>query len=106
APLTAPKTALVPFEHSPFPYRGQVPDKNIPFIDVMDGTRAGHTSTRGGVYWEDKTYSDQRALLSIPRGFDVRRPALIVVYFHGNEATLARDVRNRQQVPRQLAESG
>jgi hypothetical protein len=106
APLVAAKAALVPFEHSPFPYRGEVPDKKVPFIDVTDGTRAGHTSTRGGVYWEDKTYSDRRSLLYIPRGFDPRRPALIVVFFHGNEATLARDVRDRQQVPRQLAESG
>jgi hypothetical protein len=106
APLAVPKVALVPFEHSPFPYRGQVPDKNIPFIDVMYGDRAGHTSPRGGVYWEDETYNDRRSLLYIPRGFDARRPALILVFFHGNEATLTRDVRNRQQVPRQLAESG
>jgi hypothetical protein len=105
-PLAASRTALVPFEHSPFPYRGQVPDKNIPFMDVMEGDRVGHTSPRGGIYWEDKTYSDQRSLLFIPRGFDPRRSALIVVFFHGNEATLTRDVRNRQQVPRQLAESG
>jgi hypothetical protein len=105
-PLAAPKIALVPFEHSPFPYRGQVPDKNMPFLDVTEGDRAGHSSPRGGVYWEDKTYSDQRSLLYIPHGFDPRRPALIVVFFHGNEATLTRDVRHRQQVPRQLAESG
>ena len=45
-------------------------------------------------------------LLHIPKGFDPRRPALMVVFLHGNEATLARDVRNRQQVPRQVAESG
>jgi hypothetical protein len=61
-----------------------------------------YTSLRGGIYWEDLTYSDKRVLLSIPRGFDIRRPALIVVYFHGNQATLARDVRDRQQNPRPL----
>src|SRR5262249_25266582 len=65
-----------------------------------------HTSLRGGVYWEDLTYSDKRVLLSIPRGFDLRRPALIVVFFHGNSATLTRDVRNRQQIPRQVEQSG
>jgi hypothetical protein len=106
APLSSPKIALVEFENSPFPYRGEVPEKSKPFIDVTEGARLGHTSQRGGVYWEDQTYSDRRALLYIPRGFDARRPALIVVFFHGNEATLTRDVRNRQQVPRQLAESG
>jgi hypothetical protein len=106
APLAASKTALVPFEITPFPYRGMVPDKNVPFMDVVDGERVGHNSPRGGVYWEDKTYSDKRVLLHIPKGFDPRRPAVMIVYFHGNEARLNRDVRNRQAVPRQVAESG
>jgi len=105
-PLSASKTTLVPFETSPFPYRGDVPEKNRPFLDVADGERRGHNSARGGIYWEDKTYSDQRVLLHIPKGFDPRRPALMSVFFHGNEATLTRDVRNRQEVPRQITESG
>ena len=105
-PLAAAKTALVPFENSPFPYRGEVPEKNRPFIDTVLDERRGHASPRGGVYWEDLTYSDRRTLLYIPKGFDPRRPAVIVVFFHGNEAKLVRDVRNRQQVPRQIAQSG
>jgi hypothetical protein len=104
-PMPAAKTQLVPFDVTPFPYSGPVPDKNITFLDVVNGERRGHTSLRGGVYWEDLTYSDKRVLLSIPRGFDIRRPALIVVYFHGNLATLSRDVRDRQQIPRQLEQS-
>src|SRR5262249_31494017 len=107
APLSASKTALVPFETYPFPYRGEVPDKHRPFLDVVDRERLGHYSARGGgTYWEDETYSDKRVLLYIPRGFNPRRPALMIVFFHGNEATLARDVRGRQAVPRQVAESG
>jgi len=106
APLSASKTALVPFEVSPFPYRGDTPDKNRPFLDVQDGERRGHNSARGGTYWEDQTYNDQRVLLHIPKGFDPRRPALMIVFFHGNEATLNRDVRQRQAVPRQVTESG
>jgi hypothetical protein len=106
APLPASKTTLVPFEVTPFPYRGEVPEKNRPFLDVADGERHGHSTVRGGTYWEDQTYSDQRVLLHIPKGFDPRRPALMVVFFHGNEATLERDVRNRQAVPRQVTESG
>jgi hypothetical protein len=105
-PLATAKTALVRFENSPFPYRGEVPEKNRPFLDAMEGERRGHTSPRGGIYWEELTYSDRRSLLYIPKGFDPRRPTVIVVYFHGNEATLTRDVRTRQQVPRQVAESG
>ncbi|MBT9288287.1 hypothetical protein KL771_02420 [Hyphomicrobiaceae bacterium 22] len=72
---------------------------------MQDG-RAGHTSPRGGVYFEDQTYSDSNVLLSIPRGYDPSRPTLIVLYLHGNEAKLERDVRDRQRVPRQVAESG
>jgi hypothetical protein len=106
APLPSSKTALVPFEVTPFPYHGEVPDKNRPFLDVADGERRGHSTVRGGTYWEDQTYSDQRVLLHIPKGFDPRRPALMIVFFHGNEATLTRDVRNRQAVPRQVTESG
>ena len=74
----------------------------------MSSTASGSATPRRAVrtYWEDQTYSDRRVLLSIPRGFTLRRPAVIVVFFHGNNATLERDVRDRQEVPRQLAESG
>src|SRR5262249_54641729 len=106
APMPSTKIQLVPFDVSPFPYSGPMPDKNITFLDVVNGERRGHTSGRGGVYWEDLTYSDKRALLAIPRGFDIRRPAMIVVYFHRNLAKLTRDVQNRQQVPRQVEQSG
>jgi hypothetical protein len=104
------KIGLVAFDNAPFPYRGTVPSDgdgdDPPFLDARDGTRRGHTSARGGVYWENETYSDRRSLLYIPQGFDIKKPAAIVVYFHGNQALLARDVVERQQVPRQLAESG
>ncbi len=100
------KVALVPFRTSPFPYQGEVPEQGRPFLDVDDGERRGHATTRGGVYWEDPTYSDRRVLIAIPPGFDLRRRTVLVVFLHGNEATLERDVHDRQQVPRQLAESG
>jgi hypothetical protein len=106
APLASAKTALVAFDVSPFPYRGDIPEKNRPFLDMIEGARRGHSTARGGTYWEDETYSDRRVLLHIPKGFDARRPALLIVFLHGNEATLARDVRRRQEVPRQVAQSG
>ena len=102
-PIT--KTLLQPFDVSPFPYDGGLPDKDYPFLDVIEGDRRGHLTQRGGVYWEDSTYADRRVLLSLPRGFDARRPALIIVYFHGNLSTLERDVRDRQQIPRQIEAS-
>ncbi|MDQ7249673.1 hypothetical protein [Dongia sedimenti] len=103
------KAQLVPFESAPFPYRGMVPGDethdDAPFLDAGSGSRRGHTTPRGGVYWEDETYSDPRSLLYIPSGFDRRRKGAIVIFLHGNQATLGRDVIARQQVPQQLATS-
>jgi hypothetical protein len=45
-------------------------------------------------------------LLAAPESFNPARPGFIIVFFHGNNATLARDVIARQQIVRQLAESG
>ena len=105
-PLTEARTQLVAFNASAFPYRSNVPDTNKPFLDVKNGNKRGHTSLRGDVYWEDPTYSDRRSLLYLPAGFDPRRPVLIVLFFHGQGATLERDVIARQAVPRQIAETG
>ena len=58
------------------------------------------------MYWEDKTYGDSRVLLHVPRGFDLRRPALMVVFLHGHGAMLQRDVIDRQRVPEQVSEAG
>jgi hypothetical protein len=103
------KAALVPFEGAPFPYRGMVPGDethdDTPFLDAKSGSRRGHTTPRGGVYWEDETYSDRRSLLYIPSGFNRRKKGAVIVFLHGNQAMLARDVVERQQLPRQLGES-
>ena len=106
APLRQTKTKMVEFENGPFPYHGTVPSTERPFLDVTEDGRRGHRTFNGSVYWEDKTYSDSRTLLHIPRGFDVRRPALMVFFLHGHGATLQRDVVNRQRVPEQVSESG
>lgn len=95
----------MPFETSPFPYDGLVPATNAPFLDRREGDKRGRSSARGGVYWQDPTYSDRRVLLSVPRRFDPSRPGVVVVYLHGNLATLERDVCRRQGVPRQVAAS-
>ncbi|AEH86810.1 hypothetical protein [Mesorhizobium opportunistum] len=99
-------STIVPFKASPFPYRGKLPDGSGPFLDVTANGRHGHTSPRGGIYWEDETYSDRSTLLAIPRRFDPARPAVIVVFFHGNGATLQRDVVGRQRVVAQVEASG
>jgi hypothetical protein len=104
-PFSEAKTTLIDFETSPFPYEGKVPSGR-PFLDVVEGGRRGHRTSSGHVYWADETYSDRRVLLHIPPQFDVTQPGVIIVFFHGNGATLARDVRDRQQVPAQITESG
>ena len=98
-------STIVPFKTSPFPYRGKLPDGSGPFLDVTGNGRHGHTSPRGGIYWEDETYSDRSTLLPVPKGFDPAKPAVIVVFFHGNGATLQRDVVARQRVVAQVEAS-
>ncbi|MCW5716501.1 MAG: hypothetical protein KIS68_01600 [Bauldia sp.] len=106
APLSQSLIALVPFATAPFPYDGIVPETGEPFLDVVRGGRRGHTAPRGGVYWEDETYADSRGLVFIPAGFDPARPAVVVAFFHGNNATLESDVLRRQNVAGQLQGSG
>jgi hypothetical protein len=45
-------------------------------------------------------------LVALPAGFDLHRGAAIVVFFHGNNATLERDVLGRQHILDQLQASG
>ncbi|WP_024510640.1 alpha/beta hydrolase [Bradyrhizobium sp. ARR65] len=99
-------TTLVSMKSSAFPYYGSNPASDAPFLNVAKGDRRGHRSLSGQVYWEDETYNDSRVLVHIPENFNVRKPGVIVVFFHGNGATLERDVRDRQLVPRQISDSG
>ena len=101
APVAQTKSKLVPFDTAPFPYNGAVPRTGKPFLDVTANGRRGH-QTSHGVLWEDETFNDRSVLLHIPKGFDARRPSLMVVFFHGNGATVGDDVFKRQQVPAQL----
>jgi hypothetical protein len=102
--------AYVEFKNSAFPYHGAIPESEEgeggqPFLNVDENGRLGHKSPRGGVHWEDETYSDRHVLVAASPNFDPHAPGVIVVYFHGNNSTLARDVVGRQQTPRQVAAS-
>lgn len=97
---------LVPFRNAPFPYDGAVPDDGLAFLQVDETGQRFHDSPRGGRLYETSTYSDRRSLICVPRGFDpMRADACLVLFFHGNQATLARDVIARQGVPRQVLAS-
>src|SRR6202453_2936997 len=87
--------SLAAFENSAFPYHGMIPNyqetgKSRPFMDVDDNGRLGHSSSRGGIHWEDQTYSDRTVLLAAPQSFDPAKGGVIA----------------RQQIVRQLADSG
>jgi hypothetical protein len=99
-------TTLVSMKSSAFPYFGNNPASDAPFLNISKGDRRGHRSYGGRVYWQDETYNDNRVLVHVPETFDIRKPGVIVVFFHGNGATLERDVRDRQLVPEQISESG
>jgi len=100
------QTTLVSLRSSAFPYLGNNPHTDQPFLNISNGERRGHRSYSGRVYWQDETYNDNRVLMHVPENFDVRKPGVIVVFFHGNGATLERDVRDRQLVPQQISDSG
>jgi hypothetical protein len=105
-PLARAKSKLVEMDTAPFPYHGEVPRTQKPFLDVIENGRRGHRMGSGRIYWEDETYSDRQVLLHMPKGFDVRRPGLLIVFFHGHGAKLSDDVYLRQQVPAQISSSG
>jgi hypothetical protein len=100
------ETMLVSLKSSAFPYFGNNPRNDEPFLNVSSGSRHGHRGMGGRVFWQDETFSDNRVLMHVPESFDVNKPGVIVVFFHGNGATLERDVRDRQRVPQQISDSG
>ena len=105
-PNREPQTTLVSLKYSAFPYLGKNPRTDEPFLNISQGARRGHRGSGGRVYWQDQSFNDDRVLMHVPAHFDLRKPAFIVVFFHGNGATLERDVRDRQLVPQQVSESG
>jgi hypothetical protein len=105
-PTTEPKMELADFETAPFPYDGVVPGTDRPFLTAGSGANRAHVNFRGRVLWVSKTFSDDHVLLHIPSGFDPKKPAVMLVFFHGHGATLARDVRDRQRLPDQISGAG
>jgi hypothetical protein len=103
--LNQAKTDILEFVTGPFPYDGTVPGSGKPFLDVEVEGKRGRQAAGGRVYWEDDTYTDQRVLLHIPERFNVRRPGVLIVFFHGHGAKIERDIRDRQQLPAQISES-
>ena len=101
------KRALAAFKAAPFPYQGAKPYDDQPFFEHAKEGRRGRLSVRTGeVLWEDKVYTDNRVLLYVPKDFAPAQPALMILYFHGHDARLVRDVERRQGVLHQVEQSG
>lgn len=96
------RTRLVSMKHSAFPYDGMMPGGSTPFLDSQQNGQRGHTSGRAGFNLQSLAYSDKRTLFHAPKQFTPRKPACLVVFFHGNRARLDPDVIGRQRVPAQL----
>ncbi len=106
-PPLAGKRALAAFKAAPFPYQGTKPYDDQPFLDHVEEGRRGRLSVRTGeVLWEDKVYADNRVLLYVPKDFAPAQPALMILYFHGHDSRLVRDVERRQGVLHQVEQAG
>ncbi len=105
-PLHKTQTSLKPISSSPFPYDGRMPGKGSFFLNASVDGRPAHRTGSGRLYVADETYSDNRSLLHLPRGFNVNASGAIVLYFHGHGAKLKRDIWKRQQLPQQITMSG
>lgn len=104
--VKAPVIRVQSFKYAPFPYSGPGEDGRTPFYDLIDALkRRGHRTPSGDVLIEGITYSDDRTLMYVPAGFDPRRPALMVMFFHGHGSVIERTVMEAD-LPRQIAESG
>jgi hypothetical protein len=103
--LNQAKTDILEFLTAPFPDDEAVVGTGRGFFNVDEDGKRGRRMRRGRVYWENETYNDQRVLLHIPAGFNIQRPGIIIVFFHGHGAEIKRDIGNRQQLPAQISES-
>ena len=81
----------------------QIPGTTEAFFQTDEGGRF-HVAPRGGKLYEETTYGDPRSLLVLPP--HLSKPRALVVFFHGNLATLERDVVVRQRVVAQFEHSG
>src|SRR5262249_2282900 len=101
-PMNHAETKLIAFDSAPFPLSGTAP------LMGNDNRQAQPTrrAARGKLLRHRGSYNDPRVLVHIPKGFDIGRPGVMVVFFHGHGATLTRDVLARQQVPAQISASG
>ena len=65
-PAREDQTTLVSLKSSAFPYLGNNPRTDEPFLNISRGGRRGHRGMGGRVFWQDETYNDNRVLMHVP----------------------------------------
>ena len=96
APYPLPEGAMIPADPQ---------NAERPFFEIENGRRF-HMAPRGGKLFESEAYHDRRSLLLVSKSFDPDAPgAMLVLFFHGNLATID-TVESRQHVPQQVRASG
>lgn len=95
-------------KHAPFPLQANDDGAGRLFFNEIDrdsGLRV-RVNRHGDRYPEPKHYADPSVLFHIPAGFDRTKPFRLVVFFHGHQSTLERDVVGRIGLIGQIDASG
>src|SRR5258708_40019953 len=68
-PARGDQTTLVSLKSSAFPYLGNNPGTDEPFLNISKGERRGHRSYGGRVYWQGETYNNNPRPLPVAGNF-------------------------------------
>jgi hypothetical protein len=94
--------------HAPYPIEANDDGAGRRFFhetDSASGLRV-RLNRHGDRYPEPDHYADPSVLFHVPPGFDRTKPFRLVVFFHGHQSTLERDVVGRIGLIRQIDASG
>ena len=103
---TEPKTTLADFATAPFPYHGTVPGSTGRSSLPARKSSAATSISAVACYGNRKRSATITHSSTFRPDFIPKLPAVMVVFFHGHGATLARDVRDRQRLPDQITAAG
>ncbi|MEJ2121644.1 MAG: hypothetical protein P8Z76_13245 [Alphaproteobacteria bacterium] len=95
-------------KNAPFPLEANDDGEGRRFFHETDqatGLRV-RLNRHGDRYPEGDHYADPSVLFHVPPGFDRTKPFRLVVFFHGHQSTLERDVVGRIGLIRQIDASG
>lgn len=95
-------------KHAPFPLEADDDGTGRRFFHETDSTSGLRVrlNRHGDRYPEPDHYADPSVLFHVPPGFDRTKPFRLVVFFHGHQSALERDVVGRIGLIRQVDASG